>query len=100
MALRIYGKLLDWKVAPVGFDHSFFEGRRPGRHAIVKIGIGFGAGQRAGAVAIAHGSILDDIVLIRGDGFALFPDRSTYATVGVDGIIGPVATRIRKVKST
>ena len=85
-------------MAPVGLDHSFFKRRGPGRHAIVEIRIRFCAREGARAVAVAHRGILDHVVLIRRNRFALLPNRRANRAVGMDCIAGPVVARVGEVK--
>ena len=99
VALPIDRKFLFGKMAPASFDHPFFKSRRPGGHAIPEIAIRLGTRKGAGAVAIALGRIFDDIVLVRCDQLALFPDRRAHGAVGVDRIVGPISARIGKIKS-
>ena len=97
--MRIDGEFLLRKMAPVGLDHSFFKGRGPGRHAVIEICIRLCARERARAVAVAHGRVFHNVVLVRGDRFALLPDRRAHCAVGMDGIAGPVAAGVGKVES-
>ena len=99
VALAIDRKFLFGKMAPASFDHPFFKSRRPGGHAIPEIAIRLGTRKGAGAVAIALGRILDDIVLVRRDQLALFPDRRAHGAVGVDRIVGPISARIGEIES-
>src|SRR5262249_10579887 len=100
MALRIDGKLLLGKMAPAGLDHSFFKGCWPGSHAVIKVCIRLCARKCARAVAVAHRRVFHDVVLVGSDRFALLPERRAHCAVGVDGIAGPIAARVGKVKSS
>src|SRR5262249_10374881 len=100
MALRIDGKFLLGEMTPIGLDHSFFKGCWPGCHAVIKVCVRFCARKRAGTVAVAHGRIFHDVVLVGSDRFALLPERGAHCAVGVDGIAGPIAAGVGKVKSS
>src|SRR5262249_25831329 len=100
MALRIDGKFLLGKMAPIGLDHSFFKGCWPGRHAVIKVCVRPCARKRARTVAVAHGRVFHNIVLVGSDRFALLPERGPHRAIGMNGIAGPIATGVRKVKSS
>src|SRR4029453_16683611 len=99
MALAVDGKFTDGKVAPAGFDHAGFERRGPSGHAIPKNCFWFCFRERARAVTIALRRIFHDVVLVRRDQFALFPDRRAHRAVGVYRVIGPIAAWIGKIES-
>jgi hypothetical protein len=99
VALPIDRKFLFGKMTPASLDHPFFKSGRPGSHAIPEIAIRLGTRKGAGAVTIALGGILDDIVLIGCDQLALFPDGRAHGAVGVDGIVGPVPAGIGEIES-
>src|SRR5262249_43745624 len=88
------------KMAPVGLDHAFFKYRRPGSHPIIKIRVRLCPGQGPRPVAVAHRAVSDNIVLIRGDRLALFPDRSPHRAVSMNGIVGPIPAGIGKIESS
>src|SRR5262249_42028083 len=100
MALRVDGKLLLGKMAPVGLDHSFFKGCWPGSHAVIKVCIRLCARKCARTVAVAHRRVFYNIVLIPCDGIALLPNRRAHRAIGMDGIAGPIAAGVGKVKSS
>ena len=78
--------------------HGFLEGRRPGRHAIVKSGARFGAGGDAGAVAGPQARIVDDLVFVFRYDLAVEPDGGADGAVCIHRIAGPVAAGIGQVK--
>src|SRR5262249_30439111 len=100
MALRIDGKFSLGKMAPVGLDHSFFKGCRPGRHAVIKVRVRPCARKRARTVAVAHGRVFHNVVLVGSDRFALLPERRAHRGVGMNGIAGPIATGVGKIESS
>src|SRR5262249_60158495 len=98
MALRIDGKLMLGKMAPIGLDHSFFKGCWPGRHAVIKVRVRLCARKRARTVAVAHRGIFDHVVLVRCDLLALLPERRAHCSVRVDGVAGPITAGVGEVK--
>src|SRR5262249_10776949 len=87
-------------MAPVGLDHSFLKGRWPGRHAVIEVCTELCARKRPRTVAVAHGRVFHNVVLVGSDRFALFPKRRAYCAVGVDRIAGPIAAGVGKVESS
>src|SRR5579863_2791787 len=99
MSVHIDRPLFGREVLSAYFFHRLDDRLRPCRHAQMKSAswLGHRVGSRAIDVAVA--GVDFHLILIRANRLTLEPDRRSYSSVGMEGIVRPVATNVIEVEA-